>query len=170
MTSVVAIDPGTEQSAWVTFDGTNVLAHGIESNEALRLRFGRDTWSSDGFAADVLLSVVFESIESYGMAVGREVFETVFWTGRLFQSAHRISTHVERMPRKAVKLHLCESSRAQDTNIRAALLDRFGGKEKAIGRKAAQGPLYGIKSHEFAALAIAVTWWDQNVTHKSKTA
>ncbi len=66
-----------------------------------------------------------------------------------------------------VKLHLCGNARAKDTNIRQALIDRFGGiegKSKAVGTKKAPGPLYGCKSHMWAALAVAVTWWD---THQA---
>jgi hypothetical protein len=62
------------------------------------------------------------------------------------------------LPRKDVKLHLCGSPRAKDANIRQALLDRYGGKEKAIGSKHQRGPLYGIRSHLWAALAVAVTY------------
>ena len=63
--------------------------------------------------------------------------------------------------RKDVKLHLCGSPRAKDSNIRQALIDRFGpGKEKAIGLKKTPGPLYGVKSHVWAALAVAVTHLD----------
>ena len=69
------------------------------------------------------------------------------------------------LTRRAVKLHLCGSARAKDTNIRAALIDRFGGtggRRAAVGLKASPGPLYGIRSHEWAALAVAVTWHDQH--------
>jgi hypothetical protein len=45
---------------------------------------------------------------------------------------------------------------AKDANIRQAILDRFGGKEKAIGKKANPGPLYGVKSHLWSALAVAL--------------
>ncbi len=107
--------------------------------------------------------MTFESIESYGMAVGREVFETVWWTGRFFEAVARRGANASRLPRKAVKLHLCGSVRAPDSNIRIALLDRFGGTELAKGTKKAPGPLFGIKSHEWAALALAVTWWDQQL-------
>ena len=64
-----------------------------------------------------------------------------------------------------VKLHLCKDSRAKDANIRQALLDRFpatgGGKTPQIGTKAQPGPLYGIKSHLWAALGVAVTFADK---------
>jgi len=151
--TILAIDPGPTQSAFVLFDGATVTAHGIVENHALMTR----AWFSDADA------VVLEQIESFGMAVGAEVFETVFWTGRLFQQAYEtfgIRANVQRLPRRAVKLHLCQNMRAKDTNIRQALIDRFGGLEKARGKKAAPGPLYGLKADEWSALAIAVTWWD----------
>jgi hypothetical protein len=45
--------------------------------------------------------------------------------------------------------------------VRASLIDRFGPyKEKAIGKKATPGPLFGIHADEWSALAIAVTWYD----------
>ncbi|MEN8721171.1 MAG: hypothetical protein ABF296_13010 [Oceanococcaceae bacterium] len=103
--------------------------------------------------------VVIEGIESFGMAVGRDVFETVFWSGRLAERAGKFS----RVFRKQVKLHLCGSMRAKDPHIRQALIDRFGGvqgKDRAIGRKASPGPLYGIKTHIWSALAVAVTYHD----------
>jgi len=55
-----------------------------------------------------------------------------------------------------VKLHLCGSARAKDTNIRQALIDRYGGSA-AIGKKAAPGPLYGVSKDVWSALAVAVT-------------
>ena len=54
------------------------------------------------------------------------------------------------------KVHHCHSARAKDSNIRQALLDRFGGKDIAVGTKADQGPLYGIKKDVWSALAIGV--------------
>lgn len=49
---------------------------------------------------------------------------------------------------------------AKDANVRQALINRFGGKDAAIGRKAAPGPLYGISRDMRSALAIAVTGHD----------
>jgi hypothetical protein len=53
-------------------------------------------------------------------------------------------------------------SRAKDGNIGQALVDRFGGKAAAIGKKAAPGPLYTVSGDPCAVLALAVTWFDQN--------
>ncbi len=67
---------------------------------------------------------------------------------------------VARIKRLEVKIHLCHDSRAKDANIRQAILDRFGGKEKAIGRMATPGPLMGVSGDLWAALAVAITFWD----------
>lgn len=168
--TVLAIDPGYEQSAWVLFDGTRVVAHAIESNDDFykRLRptgLGTICIISEGKAWHPT-AYVLEQIESFGMAVGKEVFETVFWTGRFFEAACANKdggAGVHRMPRRAVKVHLCQSARAQDSNVRVALLDQFGGRERALGKKKTPGPLFGIKSHEWSALAIAVTFHDQHM-------
>lgn len=153
---VIGIDPGTTQSAYVAFDGARVTMHDIAANISL-------VGMMRGLKPESVTAVVFEQIENMGMPAGKETFETVFWTGRLFQVATEVVgiSKVERLPRRAVKLHLCGSMKAKDPNIRQALIDRFGpGKDKAIGKKASKGPLYGISSHCWAALAVAVTRWD----------
>ena len=146
MTTILAIDPGSAQSAWLRYDGTRPKGFGITANDVL-VRALRT-----GGLPDV---VVIEKVESYGMAVGAEVFDTVLWAGRFAEAAHR--AQVVLLPRRAVKLALCGDSRAKDANIRQALLDRFGGSA-AVGRRAAPGPLYGISRDVWSALAIAVTY------------
>ena len=99
---------------------------------------------------DVVLAI--EMIASYGMAVGREVFETCVWVGR-FHQAWRDPAGVKLIYRQAVKLHLCNSPRAKDANIRRALIDLLGPQ----GTKNSPGPTYGVSSHAWAALGVAVT-------------
>ncbi len=146
MSSVLAIDPASFQSAWLRFDDARPQGFGITANEVLAKAL------RSGGLPNV---VVIEKIESYGMAVGAEVFDTVWWAGRFAEAASRVP--VVMLPRRAVKLALCGDSRAKDANIRQALIDRFGGSA-AVGRKAAPGPLYGISRDVWSALAIAVTY------------
>ncbi len=150
MTVTLAIDPGFEQSAWLVYNGatSGIRAFGITPNADL-LAHLRSSVSED---VDV---VVIEQIASYGMAVGREVFETVFWSGRFAEAVY--PRPVAQLPRLQVKQAICHDSRAKDANIRAALLDRFGGAG-AQGTKAHPGPLYGISKDVWSALAIAVTY------------
>jgi len=150
VTTILAIDPGSAQSAWLQFDGTRPGSFGITANEVLAKAL------RSGGLPDV---VVIEKIESYGMAVGAEVFDTVWWAGRFAEAASRVG--VVMLPRRAVKLALCGDSRAKDANIRQALIDQFGGSA-AIGRKAAPGPLYGITRDVWSALAIAVAYTTQS--------
>ena len=147
MTTILAIDPGTYQSAWLRFERGRPQGFGITGNDTLTKAL------RTGGLPDV---VVIEKIESYGMAVGAEVFDTVWWTGRFAEAANRAT--VVMLPRRIVKLTVCGDSRAKDANVRQALIDRFGGKDAAIGRKAAPGPLYGISRDMWSALAIAVTY------------
>lgn len=95
-------------------------------------------------------------IQCFGMPAGAEIFETAYWIGRIMD---RCGGRFRRVNRTDVKSHLCNSMKAKDPNIRQALLDRYGGsREAAIGTKNAKGPLYGISSHCWSALAIAVTF------------
>ena len=157
---VIGVDPGPTQSAFVVWDGKRIIEKGIYQNKDLRYYLGE---CLDRIAT-IPNAVVFEQVESFGMAVGKDIFETVFETGRLFQVVAEVAT---RLPRKAVKMHLCQSMRAKDSNIRQALIDRFGGsKAAAIGLKRTPGPLYGVRSHEWSALALAVTWFDKHEGEK----
>ncbi len=155
MSLILAIDPGTTHSGVVSMlDGKVLRAEILENREVL-----------DVLRNPVLLELhpgarlAIEMIASYGMAVGREVFETCVWIGRFVEAWNGSEPRL--IPRLTVKLHLCKSPKANDASIRQALIDRYGpGKDKAIGKKASQGPLYGVSADVWAALALAVTWQD----------
>lgn len=144
----LAIDPGNEQSALVLYDG-RILESAILPNDVL-LRTLR-TWS-----AQECPDLVIEKIASYGMAVGETTFETVFWSGR-FVEAWGDRSPVSRIKRHEVKMHVCKDSRAKDSNIRQALIDRFG----EPGTKKNPGATYGLSKDMWAALAVAVTHEDK---------
>jgi hypothetical protein len=148
-TALLAIDPGTTHSGVVVVTGGVInVAEVMENREVLTMlpRCHR--------------VVAVEMVASYGMAVGAEVFETCVWIGRFVERCDDPDT-VKRVYRRDVKLHLCGSARAKDANIRQALIDRWGGKAAAIGTSKQRGPLYGVKSHAWAALAVAVTVADK---------
>lgn len=149
---VIAIDPGNTESAWCVLDGGYPVAFGKEANSDVLIRARRE-WSPLELG-DVL---AVEMIASYGMAVGREVFETCLWIGRYIEAWECRQGRFLLVYRKEVKLFHCESARATDSNIRASLIDRYGpGKQLAIGSKAKPGPLYGLKGDHWSALAVAL--------------
>lgn len=144
---MLAIDPGTTESAFVVLgSGRTILMHGKMPNGQLLEQIA-DLCRSGASACSI------EMIASYGMAVGREVFETCLWVGRFMDRALPICGEVRLLYRAEVKSHLCHSQKAKDGNIRQALIDRLG----APGTKKAPGPTYGISGDRWAALAVAVT-------------
>ena len=143
---ILAIDPGTTESGWCVLEQGRVKLSGVSFNDTVIDEvFGY-------FEPNDETALAIEMIASYGMAVGREVFETCVWIGR-FQQAWHAPEAVRRVYRKDVKLHLCGSPRAKDANIRQALIDLLGPQ----GSKKTPGPTYGVKSHAWAALGVAVT-------------
>jgi len=144
---VLALDPGTTETGFAILDGSKVIGSGVKPNEEMLASL--KAWRLAHFEPTLL---AMEMIASYGMPVGREVFETCVWIGRFQQAWH--DPDVARLVyRKDVKLHLCHNPRAKDPNIRQALLDKVGPQ----GTKKDPGPTYGVKSHAWAALAVAVT-------------
>ena len=143
--SILTIDPGTTESGWCVFKDSVVRTSGVLDNDELIEWIDGDP-DLRGF------TLAIEMIASYGMPVGAEVFETCVWIGRFKQAWHTPDA-VRLIYRRDVKLHLCGSARAKDGNIRQALIDKLGPQ----GTKKQPGPTYGVKSHAWAALAVAVT-------------
>lgn len=149
---IIAIDPGPTESAYVKLSGERITEYAKVSNADL-LRMVR---SDSG----PRIPVVVEMIASYGMAVGAEVFETCVMIGRICEAAAQEPIRIKRIE---VKNHICHSSRANDANIRQAIIDRYGGKDAAIGKKAKPGPLYGVSGDIWAALAVGLTVLDRDL-------
>lgn len=157
---VVAIDPGTERSAFVGLYDKNVGQFDIVPNEVLLDLLHNGGWQ---FRYQWL---AIEKFESFGQRVGVETFLACEWGGRFIEAWDGA---FDRVSRRDVKLHLCGRANAKDADVRMALLDRWGGKEQAVGRKKAPGPLYGISRDCWSALALAVTWQDKYCTQACKS-
>lgn len=138
--NILALDPGTKQTAYVYFVSGCVEDKGILPNEEMvtLVRI---------FARPVDV-VAIEFIQCYGMAVGREVFETVYWTGQIAHQAKLRGFEVKRFGRVTVKTWVTGMGRATDTNVHQALMLKYGGTKKGE-------PLHGVKKDIWAALAVA---------------
>lgn len=160
---ILAIDPGNKQSAWVVYDSADSLQVGIfdiQPNEDVLNRITPTIFNPQ--LIDGIDFLAIEMVACYGMAVGKEVFETCVWIGRFLQAWGK---DYQLVYRGQVKMNLCRTMKAKDANIRQAIIDRFGpGKEKAIGLKKSPGPLYGMSSHCWAALGVALTVADTAVS------
>jgi hypothetical protein len=148
---LLAIDPGTEVSGVVGYDDGDVcfaysaIANGDLLHRVRAMRLAEEPPS--------LLAV--EMVASYGMPVGREVFETVLWAGRFIEAW---GGPFQLVYRRDVKLHLCGTPRAKDANVSQAIRDLYGkSKREVMGTKKQPGPLYGVSKHAWAALGVAIT-------------
>jgi hypothetical protein len=147
---VLGIDPGQYESAFVIYqpeapEGPFVVAKYIVPNDVMLFKCCQIEASC----------LAIEMIEGFGKTVGQSTFETIFWAGR-FAQAFKGSLGFEKIGRHAIKMNFCESRKARDSDIREALIHRFGGPAEL--KKG--GKLHGFKSHLWSALAVAVTYCD----------
>lgn len=147
MSEIIAIDPGPKESAWI------ILKNGIPEQwrKEENTRVLSMLQSIRNYSELIGRILVIEKIASMGMAVGEEVFDTVFWAGRFYQAY--LPGRIEMIPRMDVKMCLCNNSRAKDKNIRQALIDKFGG----INSIKRGGHLHKVSGDVWAALGVAIT-------------
>ena len=152
MTLLLAIDPGPVESAYVLIDAETCLPHEVGKVP--------NTDVLDYLAHLPMHTelAAIEMIASYGMPVGREVFETCVWIGRYVQCLDDAGVITVRTPRQPVKLHHCHSARATDATIRQALVDRFapGQPNHGKGTKGSPGFFHEFRADIWQAMALAV--------------
>ena len=159
---LLAIDPGSTESAFVVFDGDTerkFLEFAKIPNEALVSRIRQ--WKDSGNGPD---TCAVEQIRGYGMTAGNELFDTCMWSGRFCEAFGADNVHW--LPRKTVITQICGSPKANDSDLRAALIDRFGPPTFPSGMKKPKtlpGPTNGFARDTWAALAVAACFWDQRV-------
>lgn len=151
----LALDPGTTDTGVCIIDKTTMkpyFAQKLSNEDTL------EVLDKSG----VFDVVVIEMIASYGMAVGKAVFETCVWIGRFAQKAKSKGYEVHQLYRKEEKINLCHSMKANDSNIKCALVDRFACHEKNYGKGTKKNPgwFYGFRADVWSAYAVGVTFWD----------
>lgn len=158
---ILAIDPGTTDSAYVLMNDDYTIKNRnfYKFKNELVLKTIKDI----GGIYDDGMTVVIEMVASYGMGVGQEVFDTCVWVGRFTQAAIDAGCPVHYVFRMEEKMTLCHNSKARDSNIRQALIDRFArfDKKNGKGTKKNQDVFYGFSKDIWAAYAVGVTWLDK---------
>lgn len=151
---MLAIDPGSELTAYVVWNGASIEDKGKVPNKVMLSVMTSFALNHPGGEC------VIEQIAHYGtgMPAGRTVFDTCIWIGRYVQTWADLNRNQEPrlIERRKVKMHLCGSARAKDGNIRQALIDRYG----EPGTKKEPGKLYGVSADVWQALGLAVTAWE----------
>ena len=152
---ILAVDPGNTMSAYVIWDGERIIDKDKLNNDAVIRTIEEGNYDL----------CVIELMACYGMSVGKEVFDTCYFIGRMQQVLIYNKKSYSGVLRKDIKMHHCGTVRAKDANIRQAIIDRFpatgGGKIPQIGLKKSPGPLYGVAADEWSALAIGMYTTDK---------
>lgn len=149
---LLAIDPGPTTCGLVVYD--------TDAQKVIRAH-AELTWPDVRHVlSEYLLSgagVVCERTQA-GPPSG-DVVRTTEVVGRVMEWCDSTRTPLELLYRREVLATLGVSARGpKDALVRAALIDLHGtSKALAVGTRRAPGPLYGITSHAWSALALAVT-------------
>ena len=163
---ILAIDPGNLLSAYVVLDDNlKPVQFGKVENNYLREKL------LDIVNEFRIKNVAIEYISCYGLAVGKEVFDTCIWIGRFTE---KICSHIDideitPIYRKDEKINLCNSMKAKDANIRRALIDRFAQHDfkNGKGTKNNKDWFFGFKADVWASYAVGITYYDLYVKQKA---
>ena len=172
---ILSIDPGTKQSGFVVYDTEKreILAMQIIPNTILPVAILHSSYYNPikGEEIDIEPDVlVFEGMNLYH-AVSEDTIQTLIWCGEFkqafkqyywgrYRSQSQIpEPEIYEIKRSAIRKHFRVKN---DSGIRVAIIDRFGGSRSvAVGTKKQKGALYGVKSHIWSALAVAVCYVEQ---------
>lgn len=158
--TILALDPGNTQSGYAIIEMPEfqLMDFGKIENTTLIRSFADGSVSYYDLSS--IDAVAIEMVASYGMAVGREIFDTCVWIGRFHQAADHPNTHY--VYRKQEKEILCGSLKAKDANIRQALIDRYAKHDLKNGKgtKAKPDIFYGVSKDVWAAIAVGVTYYE----------
>ncbi|WP_412890325.1 hypothetical protein [Beduini sp.] len=171
---IFAIDPGNEYSAYVLLNNDlSVIEKGKVLNHELIEVINRLFYleAKEGYLSSNIEHVAIEMIASYGMAVGKTVFDTCVWIGRFYQAIYEQSNIKPTfIYRKDEKMLICGNMKAKDSNIRQALIDRFAKHDFKNGKGTKKNPdwFYGFKADVWAAYAVAVTYHDLRESDESE--
>lgn len=155
---ILAIDPGNIESGYAIIEMPDfkLLEFGKVKNEELLEDI------EERFIYDHSIdAIAIEMVASYGMAVGKSVFDTCVWIGRFVQAL--ANDGVDYVYRKDEKMCLCGSMKAKDSNIRQALIDRYAKHDFKNGKGVKKNPdtFYGVSKDVWQAIAVGVTYYEK---------
>jgi len=157
MTYIIGIDPGPRESGYCEYNPSTrgVFEAHIYSNDELW-----DSLADRTFLGTTILAIEFPCFYGKSVSIGKDVLETaaqVGWFEAAWWANKGRDAVIRRITRREVRMHLCGTMRSGDPQVWTAILDQYGGRAAALGTRKIPGPLYGVKSHARAALAVAIT-------------
>ena len=140
--------------------------------DAAEEKYMEDRSKTENVITRVMLSQARQKIQeliAYAPSVDAEpeVFDTCFWIGRFWEFAtlYGVSHPPQKIFRREEKLYLCGRASAKDANIRQALVDRYAPGQPNYGKGTKKNPgfFYGFAADMWAAMAVAVTYFDKYI-------
>lgn len=167
MSYIFSIDAGNIQSAYCILDkNLKPIKFGKVTNEELLEIIQNEVHlvrKADGTYGANIDHFALEMVASYGLTVGKEVFDTCLWVGRFYQAiVEQGNVQPTLIYRKDEKMALCGFMRAKDSNIRHALIERFAKFDFKNGKGTKKNPdwFYGFRVDIWAAYAVAIAYND----------
>lgn len=142
---VLGIDPGDKESGYVIWDSNKkrIVKQNIIPNKVLleKVLTPHNISKIDAFA--------IEMIASYGMVVGKTIFDTCVWIGKFTQRIEDNNESVSLIYRKQITKWHCKNANADDALLRKYLIAKFGDPcdHTSITKD--------VRSHTWSALAVA---------------
>jgi hypothetical protein len=149
---ILGLDPGPLETAYCMIDDR----YWIQSAGKAELKAVLRVLESEPPGA-----VAIESIQSYGMAVGRSVFDTCYSIGRILQRCDDLYIPWYLYPRPEYTRRICGVGKINDAVLRQALLLRFGGDRKGEA-------LYQLKGNTDKRSAFAVAVYHVDILRQGK--
>ena len=148
---IIGVDPGPTESAYCLVTPTYEVFQAGKIPNAQMVAMLKQPPTE--------LVAVIEGIQSYGMPVGREVFDTCYQVGRLLQVCddNDIPTHIYNRPEYSRAI--CGAGKVTDAVLRQALLLRFGADTKG-------GPLHLLKGNSDKRSAYAIAVYHLDMTRR----
>lgn len=142
---ILGVDPGPEKSAYIEWDHINKKIYniGIVNNKD----FISNCIRYNQFKHNLFLAIEVPKI--FGNKVWQQVIDTAFIAGQI---VGKINFPFKKVAPNEWKLHITGKRGANDQLVKQALMARFGPK----GTKKNPGKLYGLKTHLWDTLGIAV--------------
>ena len=169
--AIIGIDPGCEETGWAIIhsDYSIVNAAKVTNQEFLDM-----IYSFNDLVENPIL--VCESIQSYGMQMGKSTIETCYMIGRIIEASRHMGFELFLYPRPQYGKAIIGSNKVNDALIRTALENRFGSYDKGKEEKRLKngtvkqefvpdGPLFKLSgaSDKRSAFAVAAYHLDLEV-------
>jgi hypothetical protein len=150
---ILGIDPGPVTSGVVLYDPVRGIV--LEASAAMPTRevlemvraYRWDEWDLS------TCHLSMEMIVSYGQRIGMETIGTIEYIGRIKEAWSRGDAFTTYKSRPEIIAHLTGAKSASEKDVKFRLTELHPG---GTGTKKSPGPLYGVTSHAWSAMAVAV--------------